>query len=173
MKKRTALIILYVLLLTSCGKGEISARYFPRVSEDADTRATWDDIEHSVEWENGDMLNLQIDVGLQVPKEHFDGIWPYKYGSVQRINVRLVFNNGKWSTYRLIDGTWSEVDCIVVSAPSTDYEVRLRNTYDNKDQVGEDSSERFMVSTWWTIPFIQGDQILDIRIPFEDYKWPN
>ena len=58
-----------------------------------------------------------------------------------------------------------KLDCIVVSAPSTKYDIHFISGLDNKDQVGETSPERF--STWnnYKIPFRGGDQILDITLP--------
>ena len=102
-------------------------------------------------------------------KEYFDGLHggllPSEYSSIQSIYAKMVYNRGEWSTFRLSGEYWVAVDCIVVSAPSTKYDIHFISDFDNKDQVGETSPERFRTWNNYKIPFRGGDQILDITLP--------
>lgn len=171
MKKRIMLFTMAIALFAcSCGKNEITARYYPRIQESSDTKAIWHEETTSITWEDGDELQLTMEVRLRLPE---DDVWPAdaaeKFRPIQRIVAKMVYDRGKWTTFRRFGESWIEVEYIAASAPSTEYEVSIVNMYDNRTLVGDDSPERFQASVRWRVPFKGGDQVLDIIIPFSQF----
>ena len=166
MKKRIMLFTMAIALFAcSCGKNEITARYFLRVQYSSGTKAHLDTETRVITYEDGDEIQLRLFVDPKIPEGLHGGLLPSEYSSIQSINAKMVYNRGEWSTFRLSGEYWVAVDCIVVSAPSTKYDIHFISDFDNKDQVGETSPERFRTWNNYKIPFRGGDQILDITLP--------
>ncbi|MBR5397306.1 MAG: hypothetical protein IK145_05590 [Bacteroidales bacterium] len=146
-----------VLLMGACNKLEYNAQFKFDVSDEFETRAILNGHSESgadITWEEGDEIIMSIEI-------YQDGMrWP-----LNTVDGKLVYEEGKWKTYKAKGSSFVEKESISVSSPFLNSKVRIRFQCNNGDIRNPDANT---FSSEWvrTIPFTEGLQSILVTLPF-------
>lgn len=156
------LAIIVGLVATACNKNglshEYTAKYKFEVSDEIGTKGILNS-PGSITWEEGDKIYLYI----QVYDESDWALYVMGEKTMDTIEGSIVYENGSWTTYVAENSSLVKTDRITVTSPSLDCTVSMRFSYTNRTAVDPDH----FISSWVrTIPFAQGRQSIEVKLPF-------
>ena len=154
-----------MLVLSACSKNRFSAQYKYDVSDSIETKAFLGSPMESginIIWEDGDLIAFKVEIyrDIVTAKMMITKI-------VERVEGKLVYENGSWITYRANGSSFSKVDHISISSPTLNCKVGMRFSCTIIDRENGDSNH----IVWDSIrPFSEGLQSILVTPPFGNRK---
>lgn len=143
------------LILTACHKNSYSSQVRFNVSDGIETKAILDAGTSIVTWEEGDVIEYRLEV--------VQG----KDGNNEKVDGKLVYEQGSWATYVAQGSSFSKVEGIPVNSSSLESEIKMSFTCENGDS--SSGNPNYFLTHWvQTVPFTEGRQTVLVKLQF---KW--
>ena len=149
------------LMLTACNKGAFSSQLRFLVSNEYGTRAVLNGIGESglnIAWEEGDFIEYNLEVYLG----SIEGLLLDTKKALDKVEGRIVYENGSWITYEARGSSFKQVDYISIRSSKLECVVRSRFHYKNP------RPDPFVCVWEQRIPFSEGEQTVLVKLPVGD-----
>lgn len=156
-------IIAFSLLLTACNKGAFSSQLQFSVSDELETKAILNGADESgldITWEEGDQIEYSVEVYRNLSQEQ----GPDLRKAIDKVEGKLVYENGYWVTYEANGSSYKQVDFIFVRSSTLESVIRSRFQCQNGD-LRQPTPDTFTAEWVQTVPFAEGQQTILVRLP--------